>query len=294
MKEPNLLYDITNWWCKIKIYSDGTKERRWSDPEYPECIDLKITNYCDAWCAWCHEKSTVEGKHASLDNIYNILRDAPAWTEFALGGGNPLDHPDLIDILSMMKGSDLITNLTVNAVHLGRYKSLLDKIIKEGLVFWLGISYNKFFKDQIKQFDYEHKVVHMIAWVNSFEEIRDVVLANKKVLILGYKTRWRGEQYFSEIVRLKIEKTKWYLPYLIGFGMLCFDNLGVEQLGPQRFFTDKNWGKMYMWDDGQHTMYIDAVTNTYAMTSFAKERNNFITLKQSFDDVRSQRVSVWD
>jgi hypothetical protein len=50
----------------VEIYADGTKIRTTADeenpqPELPESIDLKITDYCDAGCAWCHENSTIHG-----------------------------------------------------------------------------------------------------------------------------------------------------------------------------------------------------------------------------------------
>lgn len=45
----------------VTIYNDGTKIREYNkdpQPEFPESIDLKITDYCDMGCPYCHESST--------------------------------------------------------------------------------------------------------------------------------------------------------------------------------------------------------------------------------------------
>lgn len=51
----------------VTLYNDGTKVREYEGTPnivHPESIDVKITNYCDLGCAYCHESSTTEGKHA--------------------------------------------------------------------------------------------------------------------------------------------------------------------------------------------------------------------------------------
>lgn len=45
----------------VIIMNDGTKIREYENaPEilHPESIDVKITDYCDMGCAYCHESST--------------------------------------------------------------------------------------------------------------------------------------------------------------------------------------------------------------------------------------------
>jgi len=89
---------------KVSIYSDGTKIRE-NDldnltPSFPENIDLKITNYCDAGCLYCHEDSTKQGLHGNLN--VGFIETLQPFTELAIGGGNPLDHPDLIYFLEKL------------------------------------------------------------------------------------------------------------------------------------------------------------------------------------------------
>ena len=84
------------------IFSNGTKIRSYEGTpiyDHPESIDVKITNYCDLNCAFCHEKSNLEGQHADLDRLLEVLSELPKGVELAIGGGNPLDHPDLVRFL---------------------------------------------------------------------------------------------------------------------------------------------------------------------------------------------------
>lgn len=263
-----------NWDFTIEIFSDWTKTITWEwKPKFPICIDVKITDYCDAWCAYCHEKSTVEWKHCDVENI-KIFWYLPKWTEIAIWGGNPLSHPKLGKILYDLKDRfGLIPNLTVNSFHLK--DPLLQELIDDGDIYWLWVSYNRLFKKDIINLKYENMVVHTIAWIHTYDEILELLKAWKKVLILGYKTFWRWINYSKwmvETIEKNILELYRKLPYLFWEWVLSFDNLAIEQLKPQRFFTKETWESRYMGDDGQFTMYIDLVKNEYGLNSISNTR----------------------
>ena len=88
----------------------------------------------------CHEMSNKEGQHGDLKVLINKTRELPAGVELAIGGGNPLAHPELLPFLMLMKNRGIISNLTVNQGHLKRYYHLINYLIKENLVKGLGIS----------------------------------------------------------------------------------------------------------------------------------------------------------
>ena len=81
--------------------------------DFPENADIKITDYCDAGCAYCHENSTVKGVHGDLRRIEKTIDSLHAGTELAIGGGNALAHPDLIWFLEKLKKKGVITNIFV-------------------------------------------------------------------------------------------------------------------------------------------------------------------------------------
>lgn len=87
-----LLNKYLNGNVTVTLFDNGTKIQEWDDnegahPDYPNSMDIKITDYCDAGCKWCHEKSTINGKHADLEYLLEIIQDLPKGTELAIGGG---------------------------------------------------------------------------------------------------------------------------------------------------------------------------------------------------------------
>ena len=98
MKVSNsLIHTYKNGNYFVSIFDDGSKVRYTNEDEFnamfPESIDMKITNYCDNNCPMCHELSNKDGKHAKLDSPF--LNTLVKGTELAIGGGNPLSHPEL-------------------------------------------------------------------------------------------------------------------------------------------------------------------------------------------------------
>ena len=112
----------------VRIYSDGTKIKSSKDDkfiaDFPDSIDLKITNYCDLNCPMCHEKSSTDGFEGDLNSSF--LNSLHRGTELAIGGGNPLSHKKLLPFLVKMKRKKVICNLTLNEKHFLKHKSGID------------------------------------------------------------------------------------------------------------------------------------------------------------------------
>lgn len=261
--------------CVVKIFEDGSKIRQWPEgeiaaPKFPESIDLKITNHCsggsESRCmAHCHERSNPNGKHGDLDFIKSILNGLPPGVEIAIGGGNPLSYPQLIELLSYIGDQGLIANLTVNSVHLS--DPLLDTIIQSKLIYGLGISYHKEFQQEIlEKMQYQHSVLHVIAGVhNVFDIIR---LEPIKLLVLGYKQYGNGINYYQlRPVKNSLDKWQYFIDTVMRKHHCSFDNLALAQLNIERLVSQERWAKSFMGDDGRFTMYIDAVTKQYAKSS---------------------------
>lgn len=281
MDNPKLLSQYKNGNTLVSIFDDGTKIREFNQAPYfnfPESIDLKITDFCDMKCLYCHESSTIKGNHSNLNKLFDILKDLPKGVELAIGGGNPVSHSELIPFLEKIKHKGLISNLTVNQGHLKEYNDLLHYLINEKLIKGLGISItNNNFKyiNQLKEIS-NNIVYHIIAGVNKIE-ILDTLLKNKndKVLILGYKQFGFGINYYSIEIQNEIKKWYMYLPKYLDKGVLSFDNLAIEQLNIKRLFTTEGWNMFYMGNDFTHSMYIDGVKEEFAPTSRSKERKSF-------------------
>lgn len=262
-------------------------------PEKPESMDIKITNKCDMGCAFCHENSTPDGLHGDIMNLKFIETLLP-YTELALGGGNPLTHPDLVPFLEKCKSLKLIPSMTINQVHFMKpeYAELIDKLVSEKLIYGLGISLTRATDEFItKVKKYPNAVIHIINGVQPLSEVRKLYDQNLKVLILGYKMFRRGIEYFSETV--DTVKTEYYAELeemLKHFAVVSFDNLALNQLEVKRLLTDDEWNEFFMGNDGSHTMYIDCINKQYARSSTApiEDRRELLDdIKPMFDYIRS-------
>ncbi len=265
----------------VTIYEDGTKVRRYDEPlllEFPESMDIKITNYCDLECKFCHEMSDIVGKHADLDKLLTLLQGLPPGVELAIGGGNPLSHPDIINFLGKLREMGFIPNMTVNQRHLKRYLPEIKKMLQEELIFGLGISINNTDLNEVKELMKITKniVFHLIAGVNSVEEIEWLrELDYCKILVLGYKQIGRGADYFSAEVKQNMMFWNAFVGMYLSEGTLSFDNLAIEQLYIKQMMTEKEWDRYYMGDDFTFSMYIDAVNQQFAPSSTSNERESF-------------------
>ena len=258
----------------VKLYSDGTKIKQTGADnfiaEFPDSIDLKITNYCDKNCPMCHEGSSTLGEHAQLDAEF--LATLKRGTELAIGGGNPLSHPQLEQFLERMSSQGIICNLTVNEKHLLQNKERISHLIRNKLIYGLGISMQSY-NEQAVSFAkcYPNAVIHLINGVfTDYDKIADKGL---KILILGYKKFGRGNAYFSPEIEKQIAITKKKIPSLFGkFRLISFDNLALEQLEVKELIGTKEYENMYMGDDGEGSMYIDLVAESFARGSTSTTR----------------------
>lgn len=296
----------------VRIFDDGTKiketghfeevclpgkkggYKKWvpSDEDhftydFPENADIKITDYCDAGCAYCHENSTTKGVHGDLRRIEKTLDSLHAGTEMAVGGGNALAHPDLIWFLEKLKSKGVLANITINQKHLRPYKDLICKLVAENLVHGIGISLvNSSNKDDFDFIDTlgNNVVIHTIAGVLDEKDFE--VLKGRKILILGYKNLRRGSSFLEKDFvninhRMDMLRDVWLQQLRKECKVVSFDCLAIEQLDPKKTLniSQEAWDTLFQGADTDvkdkdgnitcATMYIDVPTMTVARMSTA-------------------------
>lgn len=276
----------TNGNYSVELYDDGTKIRTTQhdsfEAEFPESIDLKITNYCNKNCPMCHEESSKDGEHGNLNHyFFNTLRKG---TELAIGGGNPLGHPCLTTFLHQMYHQGVKCNLTVHQDHFMSRVNMFEDMCSYGIISGLGISVHRpisGLRSILKRFP--NAVLHTINGITDMNLFKYYADNDLKVLILGYKNWGRGSSYYNEQVEsVKKELYRNIHSVLNGYKVVSFDNLAINQLNVRRVFTTDEWNTFYMGDDGQHTMYIDVVKGEYAKNSTSPNRYN---IKSSIDEM---------
>ncbi len=280
----------------VTIDFDGTKTCEWPDGEeavydLPTSCDMKITNHCDLGdvyndagelvsrsktCEFCHEMSNNKGKHADLEKVWEIWKEAAPGSELAIGGGNPLDHPDLLTFLYRLKSVKVIANMTVNFYHTRRYQEMIKTLQREKLIHGLGLSYRGVTSLYVlPNIDYSNVVFHMILGVHDYNDCKEVIKwcnardIKPKILLLGYKTYGNGLDYYTQGIELKLEQWKKDIINLLGKDGLTvsFDNKALAQLEMKKVLSQKAWDEFYMGDEGTSTLYFSAVDNKFAMNS---------------------------
>lgn len=82
----------------------------------PELLDISITNYCERGCSFCYRASSPKGEFMPLALYESIMAQAEAAgvMQVALGGGNPNQHPQFIEILRRTRAHHIIPSYTTN------------------------------------------------------------------------------------------------------------------------------------------------------------------------------------
>lgn len=286
----------------VVILSDGTMIRSCKDDvmvsEFPDSMDIKITNKCSGGCRYCHENSSEIGKHGKILNV-PLLNSLNPYTQLAVGGGNVLEHPDFLPFLIWCKEKKLIPSITLNQKHFMENLQLVKDLADKKLIYGIGVSLIYPTDELINAVrEFPNAVIHVIAGIVSKTEIDRISDRGIKMLILGYKHFRRGEDFYkssSEIQRRIDSNINWLRNNLCEiapcFDKVSFDNLAIKQLDVKSIMSEDAWKRFYMGDDGQFTMYIDAVNEEFAVSSTSRKRFKYTdesTIEDIFKIVRSE------
>lgn len=260
-------------------------------PEYPELIDLKITNKCDHGCKFCFMNSNMKGKHAAfnfLSTIINQLGDANNGghrVEFSIGGGNILLYPHLENLCKAIHTEGHIVNVTIRVedcekiLKSKKYRSIFDNYI-DGI----GVSvenvddadklanFIKKMNDKRDYYDKKYITAHLIPeyigveMSKSISERLKALGAYVPLLYLGYKENGRGAS------QKHIEFTKDELDNLFK-GSYC---VSIDTTFANRYlwwikdnFSTKNTITRI---EGEYSMYIDGVSQNAYKSSYQLDK----------------------
>lgn len=294
---------------KLLIGLDGTRIRvfdRDSVPEYPESIDLKITDCCPYECEFCYENCTSYGRHGTM---HKCLQSLPEFVELAIGGGSILTNPEYEQYFSLtdyvnatLHANDFVMTYgntdgdfwtrDIKQEPLTKCRALgvsvTSKENAESVAWVYDIDYysseNKSVLGNDDYFvgyywdssadDGVDTVIHVINGIASEDILKPLYDKELKLLILGYKTKGRGVEYANEP---SLSENQMWLYNNIEeiashFKVVAFDTLALKQLNMKRFLTQEQWDATFMGEDGMHSMYIDLVTQTYGISSTDNRR----------------------
>jgi len=271
----------------ITLESDGTRVISFEDElqlEYPLNIDIRVSTECSLanLCTFCHESAVINGKDCDFEILKSKLKDLPQGIELAIGCNHFTYELDNFLDWCLMK--NYVCNLTINQGHLNRDSLIIERAILNNRIKGLGVSYRDKLKWNIPQFilDYPNTVFHVISGIDTIQDI--ISLKEKgvnKILILGEKNF--GNNLGKVDLTSKTHKEwYWWVHKLFKiFDVVSFDNLALEQLNIKRFFTKENYE---IFNQGEHSFYINAVDQYFAPSSRSDDKSNFkdLTIKEYF------------
>lgn len=238
-------------------------------PLFAENCDVTITERCDGQCAFCYAGCTPDGKHGDLNAKF--LDTLHPYTELAING-NDMSHPDLIPFLEKMKARMVFVNVTINQKHFEQHFELIKDLQQKGLIKGVGVSLNKTTSQFIQRVkSVRNVVIHVINGIVTRDDWYNLQNNDLDVLILGYKTTGRGDDYLCKN-QGKVERNQEWLRESLPlsfnkFRTVEFDNLALEQLDVQSMVSEDLWNAHYMGDDGDFTFFINLVGGYFAENS---------------------------
>jgi hypothetical protein len=289
-------YDKPGKFWSLFCTSDGTKIRMSftedacvDKSEVPELVDIKITDYCKKSCSYCYQGSGKNGKHASNELVTNVayaLQELETF-EVALGGGEPTEHPDLLEIIDSFHHMGIVVNLTTRNEQwiIDNLSNIKDKVGAIGLsVDSCDGLLDKLSKLRVNiqdaNTDYGIKLtVQVVVGACGQYELERIFDTCKTfrltVLLLGWKNTHRGASARKEEINLpKLLNKYWGKTIDSDAGdyaywegpSVSFDTTVVNQM--------KEWLETYgdKWTfttrEGAHSMYIDCVRGTMHRSSY--------------------------
>ena len=151
---------------------------------------------------------------------------------------------------------------------------------------------------------YPNAVIHVINGIYKTSDYKMLKSNNLKILILGYKNKGRGiDYYYKGDKDIKIWQRWLYqmLEYMFDqFDVVSFDNLALEQLEVKRLLTPEQWEQFYGGEDGTSTFFINTVDNYFAKDSMSDVHypidnktvdEMFQIVKKEVEDARSKERS---
>lgn len=258
----------------------------------PVQVDIKVTDSCDMACPFCHESSTAKGKHADLRVIKNFFDYNSNIAEVAIGGGNPLAFPFIVELTYHLESMRIFPSLTIHADHflscdfLHRFpmctafgisipfnsdQSKIDSIIRK-------IVENKE-KEESMLSDYTNRnyVLHFINRVHTtdqilytIQKIEEINSNDVPILILGYKEYGRGLKFKKkeDVDIAKIINTVEQNRSVA----IIFDSLAVDQLKVKDVIDSETFFLHHQGDDRDYSRYIDFVKGEWAFSSYDLHR----------------------
>lgn len=179
--------------------------------EVPELVDVSVGNHCTTGCRYCYRGSTADQAFASVAEIVSAVHafQILGTFEVALGGGDPMQHPELLDLCGQLVnlvergGNHTAVHVTTRETAWLRNPRLRDVALRAFTAFGLSVDSLAALRRTHEAFqaagvDRTRLNFQVVAGVPSQAMlVRMLDYARKhylRVTLLGYKTTGFGDR----------------------------------------------------------------------------------------------------
>lgn len=274
----------------------------------PELVDLKITDFCTKGCSYCYQSSSPTGEHADYNFVWEMLGTLGNLEVFevAIGGGEPVDHPDFIRILDIAHRAGLTPNFSTKKINWLHNPIKRKKILS----FIGGFAYSvdkpgqaEYLGKTLKYYDVTKASLQIIPGLMSVYNLESILREAYKYglscTLLGVKVSGRGqkaldkfkkytksydETYWLQSIKKLNNKEKIYPTISIDtcLASVSKDLLEIEGISPKRYYTK----------EGMFSMYIDAVNKTMGPHSFCDKEEMVPSTQPKYSEKRGKIINT--
>lgn len=256
-------------------------------PEYPELIDLKITNMCEHGCPFCYMNATKDGEHAKLLFLQSVISQfgMPSNSyyhrcEFSIGGGNILLYPDLEKLFSFIHSRGHILNVTIKAddiskiledEEVGGLLSIFDEYVDGIGVSVLDVTdiekINALYDHLSKKYVVAHLIPELLGKDKTLA-IKKALFENQRwipMLFLGYKQTGRATKPVNKFTEQDLDDL------FEGYRKISVDTTFANTY-MDYIKTHFSYKYSITNMEGEYSMYIDGVGEKAYKSSYNLEK----------------------
>jgi len=140
---------------KILKHLDRVNDYREGRRTYPVSVDLSVSNFCNQNCIWCYYRNYLAGARVMLtkERLIKLIDELASLGIKGInfsGGGEPLTHPNLVELMEYAHSAGIDVGMITNGVLLDEERiarlTKIAKFIRISLSSSTAASYAKFHK----------------------------------------------------------------------------------------------------------------------------------------------------
>jgi len=255
---------------RLKIFFSYLTKRN-QVPSIPIEIMVEVTNYCNIRCSMCSNPIIKRKKgYMSWDILKKLVDEIKGKAEliYLYGLGEPLLHPQIIEMIQYCKNNNLRVGLSINVTLLSEKMS--QKLLNSGLdylIFSLGGFTKETHEKILVNAKYELVHKNIMDYIRLKAETKNklytiiqlVYLEENKHEVNEFVKYWKKFKQLNE-VRIKPYVNFDYMPKKI--------EPNKSQKKPRCFYI---WRQAYIYWDGTVIMCCMDADNTYPLGNINKD-----------------------